>query len=71
LFHVWGFYFIHRLYDEREQTTFFPSGDPNFICVYLKMPVGTDVKYTDSVTCLLEKEFIKFENELPGNRRHC
>src|SRR5690606_38181794 len=28
--------------------TFFPSGDPNFVYVYLKLPVGTDVKYTDS-----------------------
>jgi multidrug efflux pump subunit AcrB len=37
-------------------TTFFPSGDPNFIYVYLKMPVGTDVKYTDSVTRLLEQK---------------
>src|SRR6187401_1977001 len=30
--------------------TFFPSGDPNFVYVYLKLPVGTDVKHTDSVT---------------------
>ena len=35
---------------------FFPSGDPNFIYVYLKMPVGTDIKTTDSVTHLLEKK---------------
>ena len=48
------------------KTTFFPSGDPNFIYVYLKMPVGTDVKYTDSVTRLLEKRVYKIlENELP------
>ena len=33
---------------------FFPKGDPNFIYVYLKMPVGTDIKTTDSVTRLLE-----------------
>ena len=31
-------------------STFFPSGDPHFIYVYLKMPVGTDIKHTDSVT---------------------
>ena len=49
------------------KTTFFPSGDPNFIYVYLKMPVGTDVKYTDSVTHLLEKRVYKIlDNELPG-----
>lgn len=29
---------------------FFPKGDPNFIYVYLKLPVGTSVDYTDSVT---------------------
>ncbi|HTH30666.1 MAG TPA: efflux RND transporter permease subunit, partial [Lacibacter sp.] len=40
-------------------STFFPSGDPNFIYVYLKMPVGTDVKYTDSITQLLEKKVYK------------
>ena len=34
---------------------FFPKGDPNFIYVYLKLPVGTSVEYTDSVTRILEK----------------
>jgi multidrug efflux pump subunit AcrB len=34
---------------------FFPKGDPNFIYVYLKMPVGTSVNYTDSITKILEK----------------
>jgi multidrug efflux pump subunit AcrB len=33
---------------------FFPKGDPNFIFVYLKLPVGTNVDYTDSVTHQLE-----------------
>jgi multidrug efflux pump len=33
---------------------FFPKGDPNFIYVYLKLPVGTNVDYTDSVTHQLE-----------------
>lgn len=33
---------------------FFPQGDPNFIYVYLKLPVGTSVEYTDSVTHTLE-----------------
>jgi multidrug efflux pump subunit AcrB len=48
-------------------STFFPSGDPNFIYVYLKMPVGTDVKYTDSITQLLEKKVYKvLEKEKPG-----
>ena len=51
----------------RTKQTFFPSGDPNFIYVYLKMPVGTDVKSTDSITHILEKRVQKvLENELPG-----
>ncbi len=46
------------------KSTFFPSGDPNFIYVYLKLPVGTDVKYTDSVTHILEsrKHYLVAEN---------
>lgn len=48
------------------KSTFFPSGDPNFVYVYLKMPVGTDVKYTDSVTHVLETRVQKIlEKELP------
>jgi multidrug efflux pump subunit AcrB len=35
---------------------FFPGGDPNQIYVYLKLPVGTDVEYTDSVTRTLENK---------------
>ena len=47
-------------------STFFPSGDPNFVYVYLKMPVGTDIEYTDSITRTLEKRVYKIlENELP------
>jgi multidrug efflux pump subunit AcrB len=47
--------------------TFFPAGDPNFIYVYLKMPVGTDVKYTDSITHILERRVQKvLEKENPG-----
>jgi multidrug efflux pump subunit AcrB len=41
------------------KTTFFPSGDPNFIYVYLKMPVGTKTKATDSITSILEKRVQK------------
>ncbi len=48
-------------------STFFPSGDPHFVYTYLKMPVGTDVKYTDSVTRILEKRIYKvLENDKPG-----
>jgi len=48
------------------KTTFFPSGDPNFVYVYLKLPVGSDVKYTDSVTRVLEQRVVKvLEDEMP------
>ncbi len=49
------------------KSTFFPSGDPNFIYVYLKLPPGTDIKRTDSITGLLEKRVYKvLEAEKPG-----
>ena len=49
------------------KTTFFPSGDPNFVYVYLKMPVGTDVKHTDSVTRVLERRVYNvLRDEKPG-----
>lgn len=46
---------------------FFPSGDPHFVYVYLKMPVGTSAETTDSVTSILEKRVYKvLEKEKPG-----
>jgi multidrug efflux pump subunit AcrB len=48
------------------KSTFFPSGDPNFIYVYIKMPIGTKTTVTDSVTTVLEKRVQKIlANELP------
>jgi len=41
------------------QVVFFPKGDPNQIYVYLKLPVGTNVDYTDSVTRMLEGRVYK------------
>ncbi|MEJ0102553.1 MAG: efflux RND transporter permease subunit [Bacteroidota bacterium] len=40
----------------RVPIVFFPKADPNFIYVYLKMPTGTDIEYTDSITRTLEKK---------------
>ncbi|MDF2190741.1 efflux RND transporter permease subunit [Paraflavitalea sp. CAU 1676] len=37
----------------------FPTGDPNQIYVYMKLPVGTNVNYTDSVTRVLEGRVYK------------
>ena len=55
------------LYLRGNKSTFFPSGDPNFIYVYLKMPVGTSIKATDSITSILEKRVYNvLENEKPG-----
>jgi multidrug efflux pump len=39
----------------KPDVVFFPKGDPNQVYVYLKLPVGTNVDYTDSVTQILEK----------------
>ena len=36
------------------KVVFFPKADPNFIYTYIKMPVGTDVEHTDSITRVLE-----------------
>jgi len=55
------------LFLRNNKSTFFPSGDPNFVYVYLKMPVGTDVKYTDSITRVLEERvYTVLEKEKPG-----
>jgi multidrug efflux pump len=45
-------------------TSFFPKADPNFIYVYLTMPVGTDQAYTDSITQIIEK---RITNEIGEN----
>src|SRR5213078_2231057 len=41
------------------QVVFFPKGDPNQVYVYLKLPVGTNVEYTDSLTKVLEGRVYK------------
>lgn len=47
--------FIGSVSAGRVGVVFFPGADPNYVYVYLKLPVGTDVDYTDSVTRVLEK----------------
>jgi multidrug efflux pump len=37
---------------------FFPNGDPNFIYTYIRMPIGTDQRVTDSVTRIVEDRVI-------------
>jgi len=49
--------------------TFFPSGDPNFIYVYLKMPIGTSTATTDSVNKILESKVYQIlDKELPTKK---
>lgn len=45
---------------------FFPKGDPNFIYVYLKMPVGSSVDYTDSITKNIEDKVMNVLNGPSG-----
>lgn len=40
----------------RVPIVFFPKGDPNFVYVYLKLPSGTAVTYTDSVIQNMESK---------------
>ena len=47
---------------------FFPKGDPNQVYVYLKLPSGSNVIYTDSVTRALEAKVNKvLENDKQRN----
>jgi multidrug efflux pump subunit AcrB/uncharacterized membrane protein YhaH (DUF805 family) len=58
LFSVLGvFVFSIFLFAARKpNVVFFPAGDPNMINVFLNLPVGTDIHYTDSVTRVLENK---------------
>ena len=37
---------------------FFPNDDPNFIFAYVRMPIGTDQRVTDSITRIVEDRVI-------------
>jgi multidrug efflux pump subunit AcrB len=50
----WVIYF-----STKPQVEFFPNGDPNFIYVYCKLPMGTDANVTDSVTRIIEQRVYK------------
>lgn len=67
---LFGLFFVAvlSLIARKPPITFFPSGDPNYIYVYLKMPVGTKTQVTDSVTKVLEnKVYTILNKELPAN----
>lgn len=59
LFFVSLFIFMAAVNLRWVQVVFFPKGDPNQVFVYLKMPVGSSVDYTDSITRVLEKRVYK------------
>jgi multidrug efflux pump subunit AcrB len=60
--------FISSVTAGRVGVVFFPSSDPNYVYVYLKLPVGTDVEYTDSVTRVMEKRVYKALGMENGNK---
>jgi multidrug efflux pump len=45
------------------KVVFFPDNEPNNIIIYTKLPVGTDVNYTDSITKEIEKRIYKVFGE--------
>ncbi len=49
------FFSIGFLIVRNPGSRFFPQSDPNFIYVYLTLPIGTDQAYTDSITQIVEK----------------
>lgn len=40
----------------KPEVLFFPSGDPDYVYVYNKLPIGTDAQVTDSITRIIEKK---------------
>ncbi len=59
IFIVALFAFVMAVQSQWVRVVFFPKADPNFIYTYIKLPVGTDVEYTDSVTRVLENRIYK------------
>jgi multidrug efflux pump len=42
---------------------FFPQSEPNFVYTYIKLPVGTDQVYTDSITRVVENKIFDVVGE--------
>ncbi|HSY76383.1 MAG TPA: efflux RND transporter permease subunit, partial [Bacteroidia bacterium] len=54
------FIFSIVLFSKRTpNVVFFPKGDPNMIDVFVSLPIGTDIHYTDSITRILEDRVYK------------
>ncbi len=54
----WTIYLLSK-----PQIEFFPNGEPNFVYVYCKLPMGTDANVTDSVTRIIEKRVYQIIGE--------
>ncbi len=54
----WAVYLLSK-----PKIEFFPNGDPNFVYVYCKLPMGTDANVTDSLTRIIEKRVYKIIGE--------
>ena len=44
----------------KPKVVFFPSGDPDYIYIYSKNPIGTDAVVTDSITKVIENRVFAF-----------
>jgi multidrug efflux pump len=47
--------FVGLVFSGYQKVIFFPSGDPNFVYVYVGLPVGTDQAYTNEVVRKVEQ----------------
>ncbi len=56
LFVVTLFTFMALVVSGRQKIIFFPSADPNFVYVYVGLPVGTDQAYTNEVVRKVENK---------------
>jgi multidrug efflux pump len=45
-------------YIRKPPVVFFPQGQPNFIYTYIRLPIGTDQRVTDSITNLVEDKVV-------------
>ncbi len=56
LFFATIFIFVALVFSGRQKVIFFPSADPNFVYVYVGLPVGTDQAYTNEVVRKVEQK---------------
>ena len=54
---------VVMLVASKPKVSFFPKSDPNFIYVYVQLPIGTDQLVTDSVTHIIENRVFEAVGE--------